>query len=81
MKDRTLFRSGIIGSIVAAVCCGTPALAVVLGALGLSAWLSWADYVIVPGLVAFIALTGYGLYRRRRRDERRVVAGLGRCRC
>jgi mercuric ion transport protein len=72
MKDRTLLRGGIIGSAVAAICCGTPVLAVLLGALGLSAWLAWADYVILPGLIAFIALTGYALYRRSRRDERRV---------
>jgi mercuric ion transport protein len=72
MKDQTLLRGGIIGSAVAAICCGTPVLAVLLGVLGLSAWLAWADYVILPGLVAFIALTGYALYRRGRRDERRV---------
>ncbi len=71
MNDRTLLRGGIIGSVVAALCCGTPVLALVLGALGLSAWLAWADYVILPGLVAFLALTGYALCRRSQRDERR----------
>jgi mercuric ion transport protein len=72
MKDQTLLRGGIIGSAGAALGCGTPVLAVVLGVLGLSVWLAWADDVILPGLVAFIALTGYALYRRSRRDERRV---------
>ena len=72
MRDRTLLRAGIIGSVVAALCCGTPVLAVVLGALGLSAWLAWADYVILPVLAAFLALAGYALYRRRRHDERHV---------
>jgi mercuric ion transport protein len=72
MTDRTLLRGGIIGSVVAALCCGTPVLAVVLGALGLSAWIAWADYVILPGLVACIALTGYALYRRSQRNERHV---------
>lgn len=72
MKDRTLLRSGIIGSVIAALCCGTPVLAIVLGALGLSAWLAYADYVILPVLIVCLALTGYALYRRSRSDERRV---------
>jgi mercuric ion transport protein len=36
-RDRTVLRTGIVGSIVTAVCCVTPVLAIVLGALGLSA--------------------------------------------
>ena len=67
MNDRALLRTGIIGSIVTAVCCGTPALAFVLGTLGVSAWLAWADYVVLPALIAFLALTGYAFYRTRRR--------------
>ena len=62
--------TGLLGTVVAAVCCGTPVLAVVLGALGLSVWLAYADYVVLPALVAFVALTGYALYLRRRRHER-----------
>lgn len=65
MNDRALLRTGIIGSVVAAVCCGTPVLALVLGALGVSAWLAWTDYVLLPTLIAFLALTGYALYRMR----------------
>jgi mercuric ion transport protein len=37
MNDRTLLRTGIIGTLVAAVCCFTPLLVLVLGAVGLSA--------------------------------------------
>jgi len=37
MKDGTLVRTGIIGAVVAALCCFTPVLVVLLGALGLSA--------------------------------------------
>ena len=70
MKDRTLLRAGIAGSIVAALCCGTPLLALTLGALGVSAWLAWADEIVLPALIAFLALTGYALYRLRRGDGR-----------
>jgi mercuric ion transport protein len=37
---------------------------VVLGGIGLSAWLAKADYVVIPVLLLGIALLGLGLYRR-----------------
>lgn len=66
MKDRALLQTGIVGSAIAALCCSTPVLAIVLGALGVSAWLAWADYVVLPALIAFLALTGFALFRVRR---------------
>lgn len=66
MNHRTLLRTGIIGTLTAAVCCFTPLLVVVLGAVGLSAWLGWLDYVLLPALVLFLAVTGYALVRKRR---------------
>jgi mercuric ion transport protein len=66
MKDVTILRTGIVGSIVAAVCCFTPALVILLGAVGLSAWLGWIDYVLFPALAIFLGLTAYGLWRRQR---------------
>ncbi len=66
MKDRTILRIGIVGSVIAAVCCFTAVLVVLLGAVGLSAWLGWLDYVLVPALAIFLAMTAYGLYRWRR---------------
>ncbi len=72
------FRIGTLGTIVAAICCSTPILALVLGALGLSAWLSSADYVLIPTLLAFAGLTGYAAYRmRRERRQRRPEASAG----
>lgn len=66
MSDRKLLGIGLGGSALAAVCCFTPTLALVLGAVGLSAWLAWLDYVLLPALVLFLAITGYALLRRRR---------------
>jgi mercuric ion transport protein len=63
---RGLIAGGIIGSIVAALCCLTPILVVLLGAVGLSEWLGYADYVVMPALVFFVLLTAYGVYRQRR---------------
>ena len=64
-KD-TLLRSGITGTTVVALCCFTPVLVVLLGSIGLSAWLGWLDFVLFPALAYFLALTGYALWRRRR---------------
>lgn len=68
MNDKTILRTGVIGTVIAAICCFTPFLVVVLGAVGLSAWLGWLDYVLLPALGVCILIMGYGIYRARRRD-------------
>lgn len=67
--SRRLISGGIIGSVVAALCCFTPLLAVFFGAVGLSAWLGYADYVLIPALAFFVLLIGYGIYRQRRNPD------------
>lgn len=64
MKDRSLIATGAIGAALAAICCATPLLVVVLGGIGLSAWLAKADYVVIPVLVLGVALMALGFYRR-----------------
>ncbi|MEQ8193867.1 MAG: mercury resistance system transport protein MerF [Rhodospirillales bacterium] len=69
MDVRQSLKCGACGTRVMAVCCFTPALVLLVGALGLSSWLGWIDYVLLPGLALFAALTVYAavrLYRRRR---------------
>ena len=66
MKDATIVKTGIVGSVIAAICCATPVLVIALGAVGLSAWLGWIDYVLLPALAIFLGLTAYGLWRRQR---------------
>lgn len=66
MKDATIVKTGIVGTVIAAICCATPVLVVVLGAIGLSAWASVLDYVLFPALAVFLGMTGYGLWRRQR---------------
>ena len=66
MDNNKLLGTGIVGTALAAVCCFTPALVVLLGAVGLSAWLGWLDYVLFPALGAFGLLTVYALYHRRK---------------
>jgi mercuric ion transport protein len=67
--DRSLIATGAIGALLAAICCATPLLAVLLGAIGLTAWVAKADYVLIPVLLLSLALLGLGLYRRRLNQE------------
>ncbi len=67
MNDRKLLRTGIIGTVIAAICCFTPVLVILLGAVGLSVWLGWLDYVLFPALAIFLGLTGYAVYRLKRK--------------
>jgi len=69
MKDRKLLTTGIIGTGVAALCCFTPVLVVLLGVVGLSAAVGWLDYVLMPALMFFIGLTIYAVYRRQKRMQ------------
>ena len=67
MKDRKLLRVGLIGTAIAAICCFTPALVLLLGALGLSALVGWwLDLILFPALAVFMAMAAYGFYLRRR---------------
>jgi mercuric ion transport protein len=66
MNNQTLVKTGIIGAVIAALCCATPVLVILLGAVGLSALTGYLDYVLLPALAVCIGLIGYGLYRQRR---------------
>lgn len=65
-RNDKLLATGVVGTVVAALCCFTPILVVLLGAVGLSAALGWIDYVLLPALAVFLALTVYALWRRSR---------------
>lgn len=66
MENRKLMATGIVGFMVAALCCFTPILAVLFGAVGLSAVLGYLDYVLIPAMVLFLGIVAYAAYRRRR---------------
>ena len=65
MTDR-LLSTGIIGTVVAALCCFTPLLVWLLAGVGLTAAIIYLDMVLLPALAIFIAITGYALWRRRK---------------
>jgi mercury(II) reductase len=83
MTNKKLLCTGATGTVITAICCFTPVLAVLLGALGLSAWLGWIDYVLFPALAAFLGITVYAAHHRqadvegRRQGRGRVMSGAG----
>ena len=64
MTSRSLLQIGVIGTIVTAICCFTPLLVILLGAIGLSSAIGLLDIVLLPALGLFIVITGYGLWKR-----------------
>lgn len=64
MSNPNLLRLGIVGTLITALCCFTPILVIVLGALGLSAVTGYLDFVLLPALGAFVLLTVYALWKR-----------------
>ena len=65
MSQRGILKTGIIGSVSAAICCFTPLLVNVFGALGLSALVGYLDFVLLPALAFFVLLTVFALWKRK----------------
>lgn len=66
MKDGALLKVGITGTVIAAICCFTPALVILLGVVGLSSLVGILDIVLLPTLAIFLVITGYALWKRMR---------------
>ena len=63
-SKKTLLSIGITGSIATAICCFTPLLVLLLGAVGLSAFVGYLDYVLFPALAIFVGIILYALLRK-----------------
>lgn len=53
MKNTSLLKVGLVGTIISALCCFTPILVVFLGAEGLSSLLGVLDYFLLISLGHF----------------------------
>ncbi|MEQ8332474.1 mercury resistance system transport protein MerF [Nisaea sp.] len=62
--DKRLLKIGVLGTVVTAICCFTPVLVVLMGAIGLSWATGYLDLVLLPALVFFISIAGVALWRR-----------------
>lgn len=65
-QNTKLIGTGVAGALLSILCCFTPVLALLLGALGLTAFVAKLDYVLVPVFLASIGLVIFALLRRRR---------------
>ena len=69
MKNpKTLLRVSVISTVLVALCCFTPILVILFGAVGLSALIGYLDYVLLPALAFFIGLTCYAVWRKKKHD-------------
>ena len=66
MNQASLLKSGVIGAMVAALCCFTPLLVVLFAAVGLSWTVGYLDYALVPALFIFLGITVYAVRRSQR---------------
>jgi mercuric ion transport protein len=66
MTQNREFKIGVFATIVAAICCFSPVLYVLAGAVGLSAFVMRMGFVLLPGLAIFSGLSIWALWRRSR---------------
>jgi len=64
MDDKKLLRNGIIGTAIAALCCFTPILVILLGFAGLSGIIGGLDYFLFPMMFASMGFISIALFRR-----------------
>lgn len=64
MHKPWLLKFAASGVVIAALCCFTPLLVVLLGIIGLSAWVGYLDIVLLPILVFFMGLVLYVLLKK-----------------
>jgi len=65
MNDK-LLQVGLLGTVIAALCCFTPLLVWLLALAGLSSAIVYLDWFLFPALAVFAAITGYALWRRKK---------------
>ncbi|WP_366942105.1 mercury resistance system transport protein MerF [uncultured Litoreibacter sp.] len=68
MKNRTLIGVGLSGAVLAIICCVTPLLPLVLGAIGLGGLIAYVytDAVLFSVAGAFLLVAAFGVWRNQR---------------
>ena len=65
MEKERLFKTGLGGAIVTAVCCFSPLLPWLLALVGLALLIPYLDYVLFPLLFLFLGMALIGWRQRR----------------
>ncbi len=61
-KSKTMLKTGIAGSLIAAVCCFTPLLVIALAGVGLTGLVGGVDFVVFPIMFASLGVVAMALY-------------------
>jgi mercuric ion transport protein len=69
MKISGMLKTGLIGTVVTGLCCFTPVLVILFGALGIGALVSYLDLILLPALAVFLGITFYAWKRRTSNSE------------
>ena len=64
MNNSGMLKTGIIGTIIAGLCCFTPVLVILFSALGIGAVVNYLDLILLPALAIFLGITFYAWKRR-----------------
>lgn len=73
-KGNRLITTGLVGSIIAVICCLTPVLVVLLSILGLATLIGYLDYLLLPAAALFLGLIVYGWWTKSRYAEESKTA-------
>ncbi len=63
-----MLKTGIVGTLITAICCFTPVLVWLLTAVGLAAAIPFVDLWLIPLLIVFIFLTLFAFLRRSKEE-------------
>ena len=56
-------KTGLVGTIITAICCFTPILVWLFTAIGLAGMLAYLDFLLLPLLGLFTVITIWGIVR------------------
>lgn len=59
MKSEKTLIAGVIGVLIVLLCCATPLLIILFGALGLGMITGYLEYVLLPFLLIFLGMIFY----------------------
>jgi mercuric ion transport protein len=65
LSDHALVVTGVVGAVLAVICCAAPILAAVLPLAAFGAWMAGAGLVVLPLVVAGLGLLAWALRHRR----------------
>ena len=63
---RNKFIASVIGTMFVAICCFTPLLVVIFGAIGLGAFIPYLDFILLPALAILLIVTIVSFIRWRK---------------